>query len=83
VYCVVVDAALPYHHKEQQRYICTLKLIDHTYYTRGTEPADSYKHINCVFHARRIEDCPQINMIGDLIRIHKAQVRDLGVKKQL
>ena len=68
---MVVDAALPYHQKEQQRYICTIKIVDHTYYSKGTEASDTYKFTNCVFHARRIEDCPQINTIGDVIRIHR------------
>lgn len=35
MYGVVVDAALPYHTKENNRYIVTLKVIDHTYHSRG------------------------------------------------
>jgi hypothetical protein len=58
MYGVVVDASLPYHNKENNRYIATLKVIDQNYHTRGTEAKDSYKFINCIFHAKRIEDCP-------------------------
>jgi hypothetical protein len=53
MYAVVVDAALPYHTKENNRYIVTLKVIDHTYHSRGTEERDSYKALNCIFHAKR------------------------------
>jgi hypothetical protein len=58
IYGVVVDAALPYHTKDNNRYICTLKLIDHTYNTLGVKAQDTYKYLNCIFYAKRIEDCP-------------------------
>ena len=60
IYGVVVDAALPYHNKDSNRFIATLKVIDHTFHTRGTEAKESFKFLNCIFHAKRIEDCPQI-----------------------
>lgn len=58
IYGVVVDAALPFHTKENNKFICTLKVIDHTYHTKGTEARDSFKFLNCIFHAKRVEDCP-------------------------
>lgn len=83
MYAVVVDAALPYHTKENNKYIVTLKVIDHTYHSRGQEERDSYKALNCIFHAKRLEDCPQINHIGDIIRIHRGSVKDYSGKKQM
>lgn len=58
MYGVVVDAALPYHTKENNRYIVTLKVIDQTFFSKGTEARDTYKSLNCIFHAKRQEDCP-------------------------
>jgi hypothetical protein len=84
LYGVVVDASLPFHNKDSNRYICTMKIIDQTLHTTGcSENLQQYKHLNCVFHAKRIEDCPQIKQVGDVIRVHRAQVKDFAGKKQL
>lgn len=82
IYGVVVDASLPYK-TANNKYVCTIKVIDQSHHTLGTEARDSYKFINCIFHGKRIEDCPQIRCIGDTIRIHRASVKEHGSQKQL
>ena len=76
MFAVVVDAATPYPTKDNNRFICTLKCVDHTYFTEGTAAQETYKHFCCIFYAKRPEDCPQIACVGDVIRIHRASVRE-------
>ncbi len=44
---------------------------------------ESFKSVNAVFYAKRVEDCPQIKCIGDVIRIHRASVKEYQGQKQL
>ena len=70
--------------KDSNRFICTLKIIDMTWHTAGChENLSAYKHLNCVFHAKRIEDCPQIKQVGDIIRVHRAQFKEFAGKRSL
>ena len=74
-YAVVLDAGYPY--KGNNRYICTLKVIDPTFHpVAGYEdrPMDwKFGLVTC--YADRIEDLPVVRKIGDIIRVHKASVK--------
>lgn len=82
VYGVVVDASVAFHQKDTNRYICQLKIIDESHHTLGNHEKQC-KFINVVFHGKRMEDCPHIKQVGDVIRIHRAQVKEYAQKRQL
>ena len=82
VYGVVVDASVAFHQKDTNRYICQLKIIDESHHTLGNHEKQC-KFITVVFHGKRVEDCPHIKQVGDVIRIHRAQVKEYAQKRQL
>lgn len=83
IYALVIDASLPNPAKDQNKFICTVKIIDHTYHSTGNEPSPSYKHMSCIFYAKKAQDCPQPKHIGDIIRVHRASVKEYQGKFQL
>lgn len=68
-YGVIIDATFPYKVK-QDRYICVLKVIDPT-----LNPKTKGDWAQVVIYAKRFEDLPIVHRIGDIIRVHRAQVR--------
>lgn len=68
-YGVIIDATFPYKVK-QDRYICVLKVIDPT-----LNPKTKGDFAQVVIYAKRFEDLPIVHRIGDIIRVHRAQVR--------
>jgi hypothetical protein len=68
-YGVIIDATFPYKVKAD-RYICVLKVIDPT-----LNPKTKGDYAQVVIYAKRFEDLPIVHRIGDIIRVHRAQVR--------
>jgi hypothetical protein len=68
-YGVIIDATFPYKVK-QDRYICVLKVIDPT-----LNPSTKGQYAQVVIYAKRFEDLPIVHRIGDILRVHRAQVR--------
>mmetsp|Transcript_34681 Transcript_34681/g.53152 ORF Transcript_34681/g.53152 Transcript_34681/m.53152 type:complete len:466 (-) Transcript_34681:33-1430(-) len=75
-YGVIIDATFPYKVK-QNRFICVLKVIDPT-----LNPKTKQDYAQVVIYASRFEDLPIIHRIGDIIRVHRAQVRIYQGKTQ-
>jgi len=73
-YGVIVDASMPMK-TATQKFVTTLKLIDTTLHSTGTEPNPSFEHATAIVYAKRIEDCPVIQNIGDIVRIHRANYK--------
>jgi len=74
-YAVVIDATFPYK-TNQDRYICSLKIVDPSLYLKsqkGTGDASDYATL--VLYAKRFEDLPIIHRVGDIIRVHRATLR--------
>jgi len=79
IYGVIVDAGHPY--KGAKRYICTLKIIDQTLCSRD-ESEEAVKFSLVTFFAHRMEDLPVVRKIGDIIRVHRAIVKEFKNIKQ-
>ena len=77
IYGVIIDAGYPY--KGQSRYICSLKVIDETLCSREE---GNVKWGLVTFYAKRMEDLPVVRKIGDIIRVHRALVKDKKGFKQ-
>lgn len=72
-YAVVIDATFPYK-ANQERYICSMKIVDPSLYVKS-QKGDSSEYATLVLYAKRFEDLPIINRIGDIIRVHRATLR--------
>lgn len=67
-YGVITDATFPYKVRggDKDRFIVTLRVID---------PSLPKKSAQVILYASRFEDLPIIHRIGDIIRIHRANLR--------
>ena len=64
-YGVITDATFPYK-VHADRFICSLKVID---------PTTKNNHCQVVIYAKRFEDLPIVHRLGDVIRVHRANLR--------
>jgi hypothetical protein len=80
-YGVIVDASMPMK-TATQKFVTTLKLVDASMHSLGNEPNVNFEHATAIIYAKRIEDCPLINCIGDIIRIHRANYKEWKGKPQ-
>lgn len=81
-YATVIDATFPYK-TNQDRYICSMKIVDPSLYIKsqkGTGDASDYATL--VLYAKRFEDLPIITRVGDVIRVHRAQLRFYNGQRQ-
>lgn len=81
-YAVVIDATFPYK-TNSERYICSLKIVDpslHIKSQKGTGDASDYATL--VLYAKRFEDLPIVQRIGDIIRVHRATLRLYNNQRQ-
>lgn len=77
---MIIDAGHPY--KGPNRYVCTLKVVDSTYYSNVESAKGNIKFGLVTFFAKRMEDLPVVRKIGDIIRVHRAIVKDYkGIKQ--
>lgn len=70
---MITDATFPYKVRskgKEPRFICSLKVIDPTLY-----PKKGAEFASIVIFANRFEDLPIVHRIGDIIRIHRANLR--------
>ena len=77
VYGVIIDATFPYK-VNQQLYVCSLKIVDASLNT-GAKGGD---WASVVMYAKRFEDLPIVLRIGDIIRIHRASLRQYNGRRQ-
>ena len=69
-YGIIIDATFPYK-VHADRFICTLKVIDPTLHPKGGKQDAA----QVVIYAKRFEDLPIVHRLGDIIRVHRANLR--------
>ena len=65
-YAIVTDATFPYR-VSADRFICSLKVIDPSYNKKDAAQV--------VIYAKRFEDLPIVQRVGDVIRVNRANYR--------
>jgi len=68
-YAVILDAIFPHKSFKSDRYVCSMKIAD------ASLPLDEngvIQHCNLVLFAKKFEDLPISQRIGDIIRVHRA-----------
>jgi stress-induced morphogen len=73
VYGVIIDATFP-HKVNQEKYVCTLKIVDPSLHQKGNKAGDN-DYATVVIFAKKFEDLPIAHRVGDIIRIHRATLR--------
>lgn len=77
VYGVIIDATFPYK-ANQNRYVCSLKIVDQSLNTGSKSP----DYASVVMYAKKFEDLPIVLRIGDIIRLHRATLRIYNNRRQ-
>jgi hypothetical protein len=75
-YGVIVDATFPYK-VHADRFICSLKVIDPTLNSKNKQD-----FAQVIIYARRFEDLPIVHRLGDIIRVHRANLRPYNGVRQ-
>ena len=57
------------------RFICSLKVVDPTLNAKG-------EYASVVIYANKFEDLPIVHRLGDIIRVHRANMRIYQKKRQ-
>lgn len=78
IFGVIIDATFPYK-TNQERYICSLKIVDPSLYNKGGKDNE---YATLVLYAKRFEDLPIITRLGDVIRVHRATLRLYNGQRQ-
>jgi len=73
-YGVIIDATFPYK-VNADRFICSLKVVDPTLHAKG-------QYASVVIYATKFEDLPIVHRLGDIIRVHRANMRIYQNKRQ-
>lgn len=60
-----------------------MKVVDHTLHSTTETASNKIQHALLTFFAKRVEDLPVARKIGDIIRIHRASVKDFKGIKQI
>ncbi|CDW75388.1 alpha telomere binding protein [Stylonychia lemnae] len=76
---VIIDAAYPYK-TSNGKYICTIKVVDQTIHHKGESSSPLFA--NVVIYAKRFEDLPIIRRVGDIMRVHRANVKFFNDMRQ-
>ena len=74
---MIIDAGYPYKNP-QGKFICTVKVVDHTYHHKGETPTFA----TVIIYAKRLDDLPVVTTVGDIIRIHRATMKQYHEQKQ-
>jgi hypothetical protein len=78
---VIIDAGFPYR-TPQGKYICTVKVVDHTLHHKGGTDTVAPIFATVIIYAKRLEDLPVVSTVGDIIRIHRATMKEYHEQKQ-
>ena len=73
VYGIIIDATFP-HKVSADKYVCSLKIVDPSLHSKGGKTTDN-DFATVVIYAKRFEDLPICNKVGDIIRLHRANLR--------
>lgn len=74
---------MPYKQQTNNKYICSMKIVDPTLHSTVESSTGKIQHVLCTFHAKRFEDLPVAKKIGDVVRIHRAVVKEFKGIKQI
>ena len=80
VYGIIIDATFP-HKISTDKYITSIKIVDPSLHSKGGKPTDN-DFATVVIYAKRFEDLPIANKVGDIIRLHRANLRIHNDKRQ-
>ncbi len=84
IYGVVVDANHPY--RANHKYICSFKIVDPSLNIRHTKGAakggENKNYAQAIFYANSPEQLPHVPRVGDIVRIHRAQLKQYNKTKQ-
>ena len=75
-YGIITDATFPYK-VNSDRFICSIKVVDPTMNVKSKE-----EYASVIIYAKRFEDLPIIHRLGDIIRIHRANMRLYNGRRQ-
>lgn len=80
IYGVVIDASIPY---VKNKCTCSVRVIDQSLNLRAAEMTSkgAISHIQCQMFANDTKTLPHIIHIGDIIRIHRANVSSYNEQK--
>ena len=67
-YGVIVDATFPYQVNAEKMFVCSLKVVDPSLNNKGD-------FAQVVLYANKFEDLPIVHRLGDVIRVHRANVK--------
>lgn len=81
IYGVIIDAAYPVQ-SNKGKWICSLKVIDGSCNSEGDERVKDYDFAVIIIYATRFEECPIVRQIGDIIRVHRATVKEYKGRRQ-
>jgi hypothetical protein len=73
VYGIIIDATFP-HKVSAEKYVVSLKIVDPSLHSKTAKPTDN-DFATVVIYAKRFEDLPIANKVGDIIRLHRATLR--------
>jgi len=74
VYGIIIDATFP-HKVSADKYVCSLKIVDPSLHSKGGKAPTENDYATVVIYAKRFEDLPIANKVGDIIRLHRATLR--------
>jgi hypothetical protein len=79
---MVIDSTFPYK-TNKEYYICSMKIVDPSLHMKSSKGSgDASDYATLVFFAKRFEDLPIIQRIGDIIRVHRAALRIYNHQRQ-
>lgn len=78
-YAVILDAQFPHKSFKSDKFICSIKIADPD---QSLDKEGVIEHCTLVLFAKRFEDLPISQRVGDIIRVHRAYVGSFkGVKQ--
>ena len=80
VFAIVVDATYPHLAHNSERYTCTLKIVD---MGQKVTKDGSVETSTLVIFGNKFEDCPIVQRVGDIIRVHRVTVSEYHGFKML
>jgi len=72
-YAVVLDASFPHKSFKTDKFICQLKIADPE---SNFDREGNVEYCSLMFFAKKFEDLPICQRVGDIIRVHRAYVQE-------
>lgn len=78
-YAVVLDSGYPHKSFKSERYICSVKIADPD---QAFDKEGVVEHCTLMLFAKKFEDLPICQRVGDIIRVHRATMQMYNGVKQ-